>query len=362
MFLTSLRVVGLLVGGLTAVLYGITPNLTRRDLYFAVTVPAEFRSRPEGIAILRRYHSELAAVSVLGLAAIAVSSHITLLLLPLAILAQHAGSFLVFYRARARVLPHATAPTSIREAEPLQRPRRIPGGWATASGPFVLLAAAAAYLWAHWLRIPARFPVHWGLGGTPDRWADRNWTSVYFPLLITATVLVALTLFLYGMTHWLRPIQPGGLPGARETRFRRTASSALLALEYAIALQASWMALHPLIQGFGPGATAGAFLLLLPLPIAIILVVILARLGQGGSKLAPASESQQSSSQPIGDRTADHYWLLGVFYINRDDPAVLVEKRFGIGYTLNFARPTSWTILLIVLLLPLTVALVRYLR
>jgi uncharacterized membrane protein len=32
---------------------------------------------------------------------------------------------------------------------------------------------------------------------------------------------------------------------------------------------------------------------------------------------------------------------------------VLVEKRFGLGYSLNFARPTAWIILLLVLMGPL---------
>jgi uncharacterized membrane protein len=31
-----------------------------------------------------------------------------------------------------------------------------------------------------------------------------------------------------------------------------------------------------------------------------------------------------------------------MFYVNPDDPAILVEKRFGIGYTLNFGRPAAW--------------------
>ncbi|MGH8288642.1 MAG: DUF5808 domain-containing protein [Steroidobacteraceae bacterium] len=44
----------------------------------------------------------------------------------------------------------------------------------------------------------------------------------------------------------------------------------------------------------------------------------------------------------LGDRTDDRYWFLGVFHFNRNDPAALIEKRFGIGYTLNFARPRSW--------------------
>ncbi len=45
-----------------------------------------------------------------------------------------------------------------------------------------------------------------------------------------------------------------------------------------------------------------------------------------------------------------------------DDPAVVVEKRFGLGYTLNFARPITWIILLLVLMGPLVPILVSRLR
>ena len=77
------------------------------------------------------------------------------------------------------------------------------------------------------------------------------------------------------------------------------------------------------------------------------------------SRCASGAESQLISAEAVGDRTDDRYWLLGVFYFKRDDPAVLVEKRFGIGYTVNFARPMSWTIFLVLALL---VALVRILH
>jgi uncharacterized membrane protein len=65
---------------------------------------------------------------------------------------------------------------------------------------------------------------------------------------------------------------------------------------------------------------------------------------------------------PVGDRTLDRYWKLGVFYFNRDDSAVLVEKRFGLGYSLNFARPTAWFILLLVPLGPLIPIVAHLLR
>jgi hypothetical protein len=38
-------------------------------------------------------------------------------------------------------------------------------------------------------------------------------------------------------------------------------------------------------------------------------------------------------------------WRGGIFYFNREDPALFVPKRFGIGYTLNFANPWSWVVI-----------------
>lgn len=357
---TVLRITNLVQGVLIAGLLWLMPRLTRPDLYFSVTVAPGFRDGLEGASILRRYRAEIVAVSVLALACLAACSLGTAFrFTPLVLVAQLAASFLVFYRARARVLPHAAAPTSIREAEPF-RPRRIPGGWVAACGPFILLAACAGYLWAHWQQIPLRFPVHWGVNGMPNRWAVRDPASVYFPLLTMAAALLPLTLLLYGMTHWVRPIHAGALAGARESRFRRTASVALLAVEYLIALEGSWIALHPLMPNLRPTGVFGTAALLLPLLGIVILVVMLVRLGQGGSRLPSSAGAAQISAEPIGDRTEDRYWLLGVIYFNRDDPAVLVEKRFGIGYTLNFARPMAWTIILLAVLLP--VALTRLLH
>jgi len=48
------------------------------------------------------------------------------------------------------------------------------------------------------------------------------------------------------------------------------------------------------------------------------------------------------------NRDDDHFWKLGMIYINHDDPALLVNKRFGIGRTLNFGNPIAWVIALVV--------------
>jgi len=45
--------------------------------------------------------------------------------------------------------------------------------------------------------------------------------------------------------------------------------------------------------------------------------------------------------------TPDKGWR-GVFYSNSDDPALFVPKRYGIGYTLNFANPWSWAVMALI--------------
>lgn len=58
---------------------------------------------------------------------------------------------------------------------------------------------------------------------------------------------------------------------------------------------------------------------------------------------------------PIGKRPPDEAWN-GVFYSRRDDPALVVPKRYGVGYTLNFGNRWSWVVLLLILLIVLVPA------
>ena len=59
----------------------------------------------------------------------------------------------------------------------------------------------------------------------------------------------------------------------------------------------------------------------------------------------------------VGARPPDEKWNR-LFYSNSDDPSLLVPKRYGIGYTLNFGNRWSWVVLLLILLLVLVPAVV----
>ena len=48
----------------------------------------------------------------------------------------------------------------------------------------------------------------------------------------------------------------------------------------------------------------------------------------------------------IMDVNDDQYWKAGLFYFNKNDPSIFVEKRFGVGWTINLANPIGFLILI----------------
>jgi hypothetical protein len=50
-----------------------------------------------------------------------------------------------------------------------------------------------------------------------------------------------------------------------------------------------------------------------------------------------------------GPRPPDGAWN-GSFYSNPADTALVVPKRYGIGYTLNFGNPWSWAVIVVFVL------------
>lgn len=329
--------------GMMAVVLHLIPRLTRPDLYFAVTVPPNFRDTPEGHAILRRYRVQLWAHSLIALGlTFPWIKHFQGL--RLGFFWQAIGSLIAFLWARQRVMPHAVAPTTIREAQLEPRPTRLPGGWTLQLGPFAVLATVALYLRLHWEQIPARFPVHWGLDGRPNRWATRSLSGVYGTLLLAAGICAGLILMAYAILHSSRRVRVSGSWGNSETHFRHTVLSVLLGSEYFLVLVSSWIGLFPL-EGHPQGPSGVSVIRLLTLVLVVVTVYVTARMGQGGTRqasLAERSSDKPETGLPVGDRTLDRYWKVGIFYINRSDPAIFVEKRFGIGYTLNFGHPVSW--------------------
>jgi uncharacterized membrane protein len=350
---------------LDLLIFYLVPRLTRPDIYFAVTVPPDFRDSADGRAILSRYRLELIISSAIALAIVLATIWLPrtayLEIVPLAgVFLQLAGVFFAYYRARRRVQPHAVAPVTVREAELAPHEVRLPGGWLVQIPPFALLAFAALWLRLHWDTIPDRFPIHWGINGQPNGWATRSIQGVYAPLEIAAVIGAGMAFLAYAMLRWSRLIRVRGPASIGERRFRHVVVSILVATEYFLAILFTWVGLLPLAHN--PNGPPGLIpFLLFELVFTVVIIALLIRLGQGGSRLASVEPvyDRRPAAAPVGDRTADRYWKLGVVYVNRDDPALFVEKRFGLGYTINFGHNGAWVFLAaLVAIVVLTILLV----
>lgn len=65
-------------------------------------------------------------------------------------------------------------------------------------------------------------------------------------------------------------------------------------------------------------------------------IVISIKIGQGGSRLKFDNEDKYEEK----NRDDDGLWKLGnTIYYNPEDPALFIEKRFGVGWTVNAGKP-----------------------
>lgn len=309
----------------------MVPAFTRPDLFFAVTVAPEFRGTTDARRILRRYRAIVWSSALVAIALELVTG--VALAAVLVLLAGFTGALVI---SHGRALAYAAPPSPLIEVD-LAAPREsLPGGPIIAVLPMLFLAGLCWWAALHWDRLPQRFPVHWGLRGA-DRWVTTTPAAVFGFFAVQASVCLLLIAIAWGLLHRSRRITTSGAGAAAERHFRRRVLQLLIAMEYFMAVPAWFSLFHPADAVVQVWALALA-------AVIIAFVVSLVRGGQGGSR-----GTVTARTAPAGDRTPDACWKWGLIYINPADPSILIEKRFGIGYTLNLGNRWTWVVLALVL-------------
>jgi uncharacterized membrane protein len=192
--------------------------------------------------------------------------------------------------------------------------------------PYAVLLLAGVFLVAHWDAIPARFPVQWGLDGLPSRYVHKSGFGVFLPIAIGLAVCAFLRATASAAQSASRPPPEGHGPTLRVM----LATELLIAVVFALAALATalrWPRAAPVIASVTVAGVLGL--------LAFAFVT------------ARASSALRRSH---GDAAPSGAWKGGVVYFNPKDPAILVPKRFGMGYTLNFAHARAYWFLVALLL------------
>ncbi|MWC30726.1 DUF1648 domain-containing protein [Paenibacillus sp. MMS18-CY102] len=128
-----------------------------------------------------------------------------------------------------------------------------------------------------------------------------------------------------------------------ERKYRRGISLSIITLCFFIVLLLGWVQAVALYRGSMGGEAL--FIAVLPMLFAGVSIFYMMRVGKN------------RDSFDIPSRGQDRHWKLGSIYWNPEDPAIMVEKRAGIGWTINAAKPLAWVIFLVPIIIVVGISL-----
>jgi uncharacterized membrane protein len=85
------------------------------------------------------------------------------------------------------------------------------------------------------------------------------------------------------------------------------------------------------------------------IPSVVGLVLVVAIVSRMRHRFPGQLNVESAGPRRVMNRDDDSFWKAGMIYYNRDDPSVIVPKRFGIGYTVNYGNPLIKIAILILL-------------
>ncbi|TQR20452.1 DUF1648 domain-containing protein [Psychrobacillus vulpis] len=222
--------------------------------------------------------------------------------------------------------------------------------------PMIITVGLIIYTFIKYDQMPNMIPTHWGPSGQPDAFSEKTYFSVISLPLILLVMQGMFLMMSEGMKFSGAKINPANKKTSVEQQLAFRKYSSWFALFITITLTLMMGYSH--LQTIHPEIATPWIMFALPLAFLVITFVgvgiYTVKVGQSGSRLK-VGEANPS----IEDKIAvddDRYWKGGMFYINKDDPSILVEKRFGVGWTFNFARPISWILLFLPLIIIIAIA------
>jgi len=325
----------------------LIPSITRRGLLFGVYVGEAQSTSDRARTITRGWYAimigALLASILLGVGlGISHPQSPAGALLPLCLLLG--GTLVSYLRAhvQSRALATTGAPVSAA-AFVIDSPQSLTIPiLATA---FALVGAALAVAYASWnfAAMPESVPTHFGASGQPDAWSPRSFSSVMLLPILTMVLCPMLGLMACLTARAKRAIRQAdqGVSFDAQIRFRRAMTLFLSGTVILITVMLTTMSIDSVRVSLGLaeglsllGTGTGVLLVVYALGGTVYLML---HFGQGGARL-----ERSAAGAPLTNGLADNsHWVLGMFYVNRDDPSFFVEKRFGMGYTINLGNPRA---------------------
>lgn len=198
--------------------------------------------------------------------------------------------------------------------------------------------------------VPSPFPIHYNAEGVADGFVNKEgFKGVFYLVIFPALMQIGMILFLALINRFAIngkvDINSGTLEEIKKQRrvFKKVNSMMLFIITLEIVLMFSF------IQFCTIYSWNVNLINIIALPILIITIIIFLiigfKIGQGGKNIKFNKEEKEIY------RDDDKHWILGIFYYNKNDPSIFVEKRVGIGWEVNLGNPIGLMFMLVPLVM-----------
>ncbi|MEW6210527.1 MAG: DUF1648 domain-containing protein [Acidobacteriota bacterium] len=212
--------------------------------------------------------------------------------------------------------------------------------------PFLILAAAAVFLIAKWDSIPDRWITHWNARGEPDGWSSKTPFGVFLPLGFGLLLCAFIEAIAFYVSRIRKPGQGHKASPESVAAVAEATAGFVRMVNLTMAIVCAFIAVKlPLFPSLSPAPI-----------VAFVFAMVLIALVYGFRRMKRAQEEIRR----MGGEDEFEGWD-GVFYRNPKDSRLWVPKLLGMGYTLNFAHPWAWPLLVLILSIPLVTVLVIFL-
>jgi len=204
--------------------------------------------------------------------------------------------------------------------------------------PLSIIALTLLITWIKYPYLPEKIPMHYNINFEVDRWITKsNLFSELLPLYTIQVGITALLYAVYELIKWpkmkLSISDPSKSLQINNLVKRHTAILLIVILTVSqIMFAFTYLSILMIINV--------KILLWLNITLSIITTVIIFyyiyKFAELNNKRV---DVQDDGDEKIIDREDDKYWIGGMFYYNPADPALFVEKRFGLGWDINYAKP-----------------------
>lgn len=338
-------IMNLFIYGILLILQILTPKITRKNIYFGVRIPEEEIYNLElkniyKIYIIENILASIPAIALLSYWTYKVSNPTIVVL---TVFIYIGVLFFVYLHANYKtrklkreknwIKPKDEVVIDLKFSKDKINAGNVSAWWYLIPLGIALLSLIIGLIL--FPTLPDKLPSHWDLQGNLDGYMDKT-TFIWF-MLLTELGMTALFFFVHKVIGWSKQEISSENPEESVKRniiFRRVWS--MFCLANAIIINFLFLLISFYSFEIIGISMKGIIILLIIYSVLVILgsIIISIKVGQGGSRLKFNKGYEERS------RDDDEFWKLGnTIYYNPEDPALFIEKRFGVGWTVNVGRP-----------------------